>query len=240
MRMRLLRQARIIIDRQAGALDFQGTETQRLESDDPDAIMGFGETVLRAGSIATFAILLGKEVDSDVPPSIISALELLQTHNNGNMAIIEEATDAFVYWRFLRLGQGLPILTHHQDEPRTLLFESHSPGMMRLLNDEAEKHGFATMVLSDQASVLRDTNARLLLLGTLAGFMDGTRSYGSLTARTSIFVDRSYTLMSLSDEAIRRLEFTELQAILLSQALDDAAAAPLRTESGTWRLPLLT
>jgi len=46
--------------------------------------------------------------------------------------------------------------------------------------------------------------------------------------------------MSLSDEAIRRLEFTELQAILLSQALDDAAAAPLRTESGTWRLPLLT
>lgn len=110
MRMRLLQQARIIIDRQTGALDFQGAETQRLESDDPGAIMGFGETVLRAGSIATFAMLLGKEADSDVPPSILSALELLQTHNSGNMAIIEEATDAFVYWRFLRLGQGLPIL----------------------------------------------------------------------------------------------------------------------------------
>lgn len=110
--------------------------------------------------------------------------------------------------------------------------------MMRLLNEEAEKHGFATMVLSDQASVLRDTNARLLLLGTLAGFMDGTRNYGSLTARTSIFVDRSYTLMSLSDEAIRRLEFTELQAALLSAAFDDRAAPPQETEDGTWRVRL--
>lgn len=237
MRIRLLTEASIELDREQGKLDLDGVETERLESNQHESIIGFGESVLATGQIATLAILLGRGTEDEVPPAVLSAQQTLQMHNGGHMAVIEEVTDDFVYWRFFSMGQGLPAMSHRHDETRTILFEASSHGMMQLLNDEAEQHGFQAMVLSGQASVLRDTNARLLLLGTLAGFTDGTRSYGSLTARASIFVDPRFTLMSLSDEAIKKLEFTHPQALLLRAAVGDTAADPEETDDGTWRIP---
>jgi len=206
-------------DENGGNIELGSKNPTTVETDDPEAIMGFGEEVLSQGHVADLALYLEREAvqNSGLTPAVTSALVRVEEFNTERkLAVLTEEDDKGTYFRFFLSGQGRPLAAHQQNERRIVMFDGHSAKMMQLLNEEAEKQGYDQMVLSDRVSAFCDTNARLLLCGTLGGYVDGIRSYGSLTARCSIFQTTLFTLASMSVRGLMNLQFTQEEAVILA------------------------